>query len=159
MPKIYKRFLLRIMDTKTAIINKLSKFRLVDKYTTFHEAMPHSFSASPFQQQLVSEILNNCAKELIQLFIAAKKLPFKTPLKKVLHIHMELIAHADLDAANKEFAYKLCWYLSEKVSVNLSKQTAKKYWGYWEVVENEVKTVQYRKPRKLSLPGKELKKY
>lgn len=72
---------------------------------------------------------------------------------------MELIAHTDLDAANKEFAYKLCWYLAEKASVNLPKQTAKKYWGYWEVVENEVKTVQYRKPRKIALPGKEVDKY
>lgn len=147
------------METKAAIINKLSKFRLVDKYTTFHEAMPHSFKASPYQHQLVSDILNNCSKELIQLFLSAKKLPLKTPLKKVLHIHMELIAHADLDAANKEFAYKLCWYLAEKVSVNLPKQTAKKYWGYWEVVDNKVKTVQYRNPRKISMPGKEVDKF
>lgn len=137
------------MTAKEDIIEKLTKFRLVDKYATFYEAMPEIRFADSTQRAIVSDILDNCTKELICLFrIAEKKKPRKTDLKKVLQLHMDLIAHSILDEENKEFGYKLCWFLAEKAAVNLPRQTAKKYWGYWQVVNDEVKTVKYRKPRK-----------
>ena len=137
------------MPSKEEIVEKLSKFRQVDKYTAFHEALPEVRYATAAQRHTVTDLLNNCAKELVWLFQSAKKMPRKTDMKKVLQIHMNLVAHSALDEENKEFAYKLCWFLAEKVEVNLPKQTAKKYWGYWQIVDNEVKTVKYRKPRKM----------
>lgn len=131
---------------KEEIIRKLTKFRQVDKYQSFHEVMPHRFLASSEQRSLVTEILDNCAKELVYLYRTAKKNPTKLNLKKVIQLHMNLIAHAALDETNKEFAYKLCWFLAEKVAVNFPKQTAQKYWGYWAVEKDEVKTVKYKKP-------------
>lgn len=134
--------------TKEEIIQKLTKFRLVDKYRSFHEVMPHYFHADASLRTIVTDIIDNCAKELLFLFNVAKKKPTKANLKKVLLLHMNLISHAALDEPNKEFAYKLCWFLAEKVEVSLAKQTAKKYWGYWDIVNEEVQTVKYRKPRK-----------
>ncbi|HTN47709.1 MAG TPA: hypothetical protein VL098_15275 [Flavipsychrobacter sp.] len=136
------------MATKEEIVQKLTKFRLVDKYHAFHEVMPHAFHADAGQRSVTTEILDNCAKELVFLFNTAKKKPAKALIKKVLQLHMELIAHSVLDEANKEFAYRLCWFLAEKAETSLSKQTAKKYWGYWQVVNDEVQVIKYRKPRK-----------
>ncbi len=136
------------LTTRKEIIEKLTKFRMVDKYAAFYEALPDVRFAHASQRAIVSDLLNNCAKELIYLFTTAKKKPRKTDLKNVLKCHMDLISHAALDEVNKEFAYKLCWFLAEKAEVNLPKQTAAKYWGYWQVVNDEVKIVKYRKPRK-----------
>ena len=135
-------------DTKEEIKQKLSKFRLVDKYQSFHEILPEVRYADSQQKATVAEVLDNCAKELLVLWNLAKKRPTKATMKKVLQIHMNLISHAALDELNKEFAYRLCWFLAEKVDVNLPKQTAAKYWGYWKIVDDEVKTVKYKKPKK-----------
>lgn len=137
------------MAAKEEIIEKLVKFRLVDKYSAFGEAMPEIRFAAIAEKILVSDILNNCTKELIHLFrTAEKKKPRKTDLKKVLKLHMDILSHAAIDDENREFGYMLCWFLAEKAEVNLPKQTAQKYWGYWQIVNDEVKTVKYRKPRK-----------
>jgi len=135
-------------DTKQEVIDKLTKFRLVDKYQSFHEVMPYSFHADEAQRNTVTEVLDNCAKELLFLFKQAKKKPTKVNLKKVLQQHLTIISHLAVNESNKEFAYKLVWFLSEKVAVQLNKQSAKKYWGYWQVSDGEVQTVQYKKPRK-----------
>lgn len=136
------------MATKEEIIEKLTKFRMVDKYAAFCEVLLEVRFSHVEERVIVSEILNSCTKELICLFNAAKKKPRKTDLKKILKLHMDLISHAAVDEENKEFAYKLCWFLAEKTEVNLPKQTAAKHWGYWQIVNDEVKTVKYRKPRK-----------
>lgn len=147
MPKQKESIYFVKMTSKEAIIEKLTKFRLVDKYLAFHEIMPGTFHADKQQQLIVSDILDNCAKELIYLYKEAKKNPLKSHLKKVIFLHMELITHSLLDTANKEFAFRLCWFLAEKTATHLPKQTAKKYWGYWQVENNEVRTVAYRKPQ------------
>ena len=130
-------------------MDKLEKFRMIDKYASFYEILPEVRFSDRAQKTVLTAILNSCCKEMIVLFKTAKKMPTKAALKKVLLQSMSEISHAqELDSLNKEFGYRLGWFLAEKAEVNLPKQSAKKYWGYWQIENNEVRAVSYRKPRK-----------
>ncbi len=103
--------------------------------------------ADYFHKKIVTEILNDCAKELILLFNIPKK-PAKTAIKKILQQCMNDLFRAQIDDENREFAYQLGWFLAEKTGVELPKRTEKKVWGYWQISDDEVKIVKARKTRK-----------
>lgn len=54
---------------------------------------------------------------------------------------MNEIYTARVNAENKDFGYHLCWFLAEKVGLDLWKHSTTKIWGYWDIVNKEVKTV------------------
>jgi hypothetical protein len=126
------------------ILNILYKFRLVDKFQSFHEILPSVQFSTEEQKNFVSEILNSCCIELESLCRAVKP-PSKVILKKTLVACMDELSIAPIDTDNREFGYQLGWYLADKVNVNLKKGTEKKVWGYWHIDGNEVKPPQ--KPR------------
>jgi hypothetical protein len=122
----------------SSILHKLDKFKSVDKYEAFNEILPTVVYSSPFDKEVVSEILNNCCSLLIAEFEISSR-PSKPMLKKMLICCMDELTVAPIDAENREFGYQLGWYLAEKVNVDLQKGTERKVWGYWRVEEEEVK--------------------
>jgi len=119
--------------TKDAIIEKLEKFKFADKFATFYRIRPNVLLAEDDQQDAVSVILDDCCRELIKLYRAAKKKPTKTSLKKVCMQCMNTLYKATVREENKDFAYELCWYVCEIVGVDFKKMTSSKKWGYKKV--------------------------
>ncbi len=125
-------------------LEKLRAFKLADKYETFHKAMPGIILATDNQKEIITQILDNCCAELIRLFLPTKK-PLKTTLKQVIATYMDEISRSAADNANKDFAYELCWYLSDIAGLKMKLSSERKTWGYWKVADNEVKIFNKKK--------------
>ncbi len=118
--------------TKAAIIEKLEKFKFADKFATFYRIQPTVLLAADDQQDIISGILDDCCKELIKLYRAAKKNPTKLSMRKEIVKCMNTIYKAAVRQENKDFAYELCWYIAEIAGVNIKKIASNKKWGYKE---------------------------
>ena len=116
--------------TGEQITEKLGKFKFSDKFVTFYRIQPTVLLSADDQQDLVSEILNNCCRELIKLYNGAKKLPTKASLKKECIKCMNELYKADITEENRDFAYELCWYLCEIIGIDFKKISASKKLGY-----------------------------
>jgi hypothetical protein len=129
------------------ILAKLYRFVEVDKYISFSEALP-GIDTTPYDiQDIIVEILDNCAKELIKAYRSHKR-PTQVILKEIITRYMNEIATADVNPENKDFGYELCWFLSEKAGVNFKKSSEQRLWGFWKVEANQVKLVSGVRKRK-----------
>lgn len=133
--------------TNSEILDKLYKFRSVDKYDTFKKAHPSLAGTPPDQQKIIETILDNCCTELIKLFRTDKR-PTKTAIKSVIIAYMNEITHAHVNAENRDFGYELCWFLSEKTGSDFKFISHSKAWGFWNIEANEVKTIEMRSKSK-----------
>lgn len=128
------------------ILEKLYAFKRVDIYDAFHKAQPGIYQSHEDQKTTISEILDNCCRELIRLFETEKK-PTKVILRQVIANYMDQITHAPVNTESKDFGYELCWFLAEKVGID-KRSSDTKVWGYWRVEAEEVKAVtRIRKPK------------
>lgn len=125
---------------KKEILKKLYTFRSVDKYETFGDAQPHIIYAADDQKNIISDILDHCCKTLI-IEVESAKRPTKAALKDIIIRHMTNISTAPVNTANRDFGYHLCWFLAEKAGLDLWKNSTTKIWGYWDIVDTNVKTV------------------
>lgn len=125
------------MKTATEI---LEKFERVDKYRTFYKMMPEVMGATDDHQDIISNILNQCSRALLALYKDHKK-PTIVQKRALLVACMDAITLSPARTEHKEFGYQLCWYLAEKVQVDLRKASDTKVWGYWKVENQAVKTV------------------
>lgn len=121
-------------------IATLTKLRLVDKYIGFYEIMPEVLHSDKQQKELVTALLDECCRRLVQLFTTVAK-PRKPAIKKPIFHCMDELTLAPLDAVNREFAYQLGWFIADKAGVDLRKGSMRKAWGYWAVQAGEVKVV------------------
>ena len=119
------------------ILNKLYAFKTVDKYEAFQKLQPGVVNASALYKETINILLDVCCRDLIALFELAKK-PTKLILKQTITRCMNKISKADLDAENRDFGYELCWFLAEKVGLELKRTSENRVWGYWKVNDNEV---------------------
>lgn len=125
---------------KKDVLEKLYSFRGMDKYATFGKAQPGIIHSPDDQQDIISNILDTCCKELIIEFDGVKRIS-KTTLKAIIIKHMDMITQATVNNENKDFGYHLCFFLAEKVSVDIWRHSDTKIWGYWKVEDNKLKTV------------------
>ncbi len=132
-------------------IEKLWAFKQADKYVVFREVMEEISFTPDDQKKAITEILDNCCNELIRLLEAEKKV-LKTTLKKVIISHMDIISSSRVDNANKDFAYELCWYLSEIVGLQFKTSSESRTWGFWKITDEGVKTVNKKKLKKNNKP-------
>ena len=132
--------MIRCVLNKKEALQKLYTFRGADKYATFGDAQPGISNTPDDQKEIIANILDTCCKELAIEIESAKK-PTKTALKEIIIHHMNEIYTARVNAENKDFGYHLCWFLAEKVGLDLWKHSTTKIWGYWDIVNKEVKIV------------------
>jgi hypothetical protein len=134
---------------KEQTILKLERFREIDKYRSFYKILPAVVNTLEHERELVTAILETSCKELIILFKAEKK-AHKASIKKVINDCMKMIAAAQVSNTNKDFAYEMCWYLSDIAGLDMRRASATSSWGYWDIILNEVKVVQQKAipPRK-----------
>lgn len=92
------------------------------------------------QQDVISNILDTCCKELI-IEIESAKRATKIRLKSIIIMHMDMIMAANVNTENKDFGYHLCYFLAEKTGIDLWRYSDTKVWGYWKVEGNKLKTV------------------
>ena len=137
--------------TNSDILDKLYKFRSVDKYDTFKKAQPSVINTPADQKELIEKLLDECCTELIKLFRTDKR-PTKTAIKSVITHYMNEIAHSGVNAENRDFGYELCWFLSEKTGSDFKFISHSKAWGFWKVESNEVKTIEMKARRKKKKP-------
>lgn len=133
---------------KENIIEQLRKFRWVDKYHNFKNLLPTIEHTSDDDREIISNIVEDCCTELIRIYNTSKRKPTKALLSKTILGYMDDISYTSVDELNKDFGYELCWYIAEKVDVDLRKQTTTKVYGYWTIVEDSLKTVTKRGKRK-----------
>lgn len=112
----------------------------MDKYATFGKAQPGIIHSPDDQQEIISNILDACCKELA-VEIESSKRPTKTALKSIIIAHMDLIMAAKVNTENKDFGYHLCYFLAEKAGVDIWRYSDTKIWGYWKLEGNKLKTV------------------
>ncbi len=120
-------------------IQILSKFRYVDKYKTFRDALPEVMHEPQEQRAVVTDIVNECCAALLLEFQGSSR-PAKPVLRRLLIECMDGLSIAGINAVHREFGYLLGWYLADKAGVNLKKGTEKKIWGYWQIEGNRVYT-------------------
>lgn len=126
------------------VIETLRKFRWVDKYHTFHKIVPGVDHSTEHQKKVITDIVEECCTELIRIYSNKRKRVLKAAVRSVILSHMDEISYSDANTENKDFGYELCWYISEKVEVDLRKYTDTKVYGYWKVVDNKLKEVSRR---------------
>jgi len=132
---------------KKQTLEKLYAFRGMDKYATFGKAQTGIIHSPDDQQDVISNILDECCKHLA-IEIESTTRPAKSSLKEIIITHMDKIMHAPVNTENKDFGYHLCWFLAEKAGVDLWRNSDTKVWGYWSVNDNMVKTVTRVRKRK-----------
>ncbi len=125
---------------KKDILSKLYSFRGLDKYATFGKAQPGIIHSPDDQQDIISNILDTCCKELI-IEIESVKRPTKTALKSIIIKHMDMIMNANVNTENKDFGYHLSYFLADKAGVDIWRYSDTKIWGYWKLEGNKLKTV------------------
>lgn len=131
------------------IITILTNFRWTDKYATFYKIIPSVTETGENEREIITELVNNCASELISIFEKDNK-PTKAELKDTFTKYMDRIALAKVTPDNRDFGIELCWYLSEKVGLNFKSSSENRLWGFWKVEAGNVKTVsgiRRKKPR------------
>ncbi|MEZ5015784.1 MAG: hypothetical protein R2800_01925 [Flavipsychrobacter sp.] len=133
---------------KEEIIEQLRKFRWIDKYHNFRDLLPTIEQSSDDDKDIINNIVEDCCTELIRIYNTSKRKPTKALLGKTILQYMDDISYTKVDELNKDFGYELCWYIAEKVGVDLRKQSTTKVYGYWSIVENNLKTVTKRGKRK-----------
>lgn len=131
---------------RDATIAKLVRFEEIDKYRSFYKILPAVVQTTEDERATVTGILNSSTKELIALLNENEK-PHKASLKKIINDCMKRISLAEVSNINKDFAYELCWYLSDIAGLDMRKNSHTASWGYWDVVLNEVKVIEYKKPK------------
>jgi hypothetical protein len=127
-------------------LDKLQAFKQADKYKVFGEVQDGISFTAEDQQKIINQILDNCCNELTGLLRTERK-PLKTTLKKIVSAYMDVISLCRADEANKDFAYELCFYLSEIAGLQLKLLSEGKAWGYWKVAADEVKIVKKKKSK------------
>ncbi|MBN9482532.1 MAG: hypothetical protein BGO70_18300 [Bacteroidetes bacterium 43-93] len=132
---------------KKQTLEKLYAFRGMDKYATFGKAQTGIIHSPDDQQDVISNILDECCKHLA-IEIESTTRPVKSSLKEIIVTHMDKIMQAPVNTENKDFGYHLCWFLAEKAGVDLWRNSNTKVWGYWSVDDNKVKTVTRVRKRK-----------
>ncbi|HMK02702.1 MAG TPA: hypothetical protein VK489_00865 [Ferruginibacter sp.] len=130
------------LDTAQTIA-KLVRFEEVDKYRSFFKILPAVVQTTEAERDIVTKLLNKSSKDLIRLFKGEKK-PHRSSVKKVINDCMKAIAAAEVNTVNKDFAYEMCWYLSDIAGLDMRKTSASNAWGYWDVLLDEVKVIEYR---------------
>ncbi len=133
------------MDKKE-IIEQLRKIRWIDKYHNFKNILPGIENTAEDQKEIIVNIVEDCCTDLIRVYNTQRR-PTKLMIKKVILRYMDDISYAKVDELNRDFGYELCWYISEKVGINLRKSTDTKVYGYWQVVGEELKIVTKRGKR------------
>lgn len=131
---------------KEATIAKLERFEEIDKYRSFYKILPAVVQTTEEERDIVTKILNKSSKELIALLKEEKK-PHKASIKKIINDCMKRIALAEVATVNKDFAYELCWYISDIAGLDMRKSSHTASWGYWDVILDEVKVIEYKKPK------------
>jgi hypothetical protein len=128
---------------KEQTILKLERFKEIDKYRSFYKILPAVAHTLEHERDIVTTILETSCKELIKLFKAEKK-AHKASIKKAINDCMKMIAAAQVSNTNKDFAYEMCWYLSDIAGLDMRRASATNSWGYWDIILNEVKVVQQK---------------
>ena len=134
---------------KEATLAKLVRFEEVDKYRSFYKILPSVIQTTPEERDIITKILNKGAKELISLLKQEKK-AHKATLKKVVNDCMKAVANAKVSTVNKDFAYEMCWYLSDIAGLEMRGMSQSWAWGYWDVILNEVKVIEYKPKKKIN---------
>ncbi|MCB0699087.1 MAG: hypothetical protein H6551_04540 [Chitinophagales bacterium] len=139
----------RRKTAKEEKIEQLRKIRWVDKYHTFHKIVPGVDDSSEEQKDAINTIVEDCCTELIRIYNGKKK-PTKEKIKKTILRYMDMISYADVNTENKDFGYELCWYIGEKVGIDIRKYTKTKVYGYWSIDNGKLKIINRRgkKPEK-----------
>lgn len=132
---------------KEELLLKLYTFHRADKYATFAKAQAGIINTTDEQKEVVSKILNDCCRSLINLYEATTS-PTVLSLKNVIMDCMDALTFADINIENKDFGYELCWFLAEKTGINLKLRSDTKVWGFWRVQQNEVKSISRIRRRK-----------
>lgn len=136
----------RKRPNKEEIIEALRKLRRTDKYHNLHKIIPGVVHTPDEVQDIISNIIDDCCTELVRNYLA-KKRPTVSTVRSIILKYMDLISYADVNTENKDFGYELCWYIAEKTDVSLKKYTSTKVYGYWNVQDNQLKTVTKRGKR------------
>jgi hypothetical protein len=131
---------------KDATIAKLVRFEEIDKYRSFYKILPAVIQTTEHERDIITKILNKSSKELTALLKEEKK-PHKASIKKIINDCMKRIALAEVTTVNKDFAYELCWYISDIAGLDMRKSSHTAAWGYWDVILDEVKVIAYKKPK------------
>jgi hypothetical protein len=121
-------------------LEKLYSFRGMDKYAVFGKAQSGIIHTNEDQQQIINNILDNCCKELV-IEIESVQKPTKSSLKDIITKCMQSIANAEVNTENKDFGYHLCYFLAEKIGLDIWRYSDTKIWGYWKIENGSVKTV------------------
>ena len=141
----YIAFKTQALD-KEATIAKLVRFEEIDKYRSFFKILPDVVQTTEAERDIITKILNKSSKELIALLKQEKK-AHKASVKKIINDCMKQIALAEVNTVNKDFAYELCWYISDIAGLDMRMSSNAFMWGYWDVVLDEVKVIEYKKPK------------
>ena len=129
-------------------LEKLYAFISLDKYATFCKAQSGIIHAHEDQQQIISELLDNCCKDLAIEIESAKK-PTKAILKAIIIKYMDAISSAAVNTENRDFGIHLCYFIAEKAGVDIRKQSETKLWGYWPIENDRIRVVtRIRKSKK-----------
>jgi hypothetical protein len=131
----------------------IEKFRWIDKHEAFQNLMPPVVHTTDEQKDLLNEVLRKCCIDLLAIYRSKKTSVPKMQVRLILSHCMDEIARAKLTTDNKDFGYELCWYLSEKLGIDLKKSSYGKIWGYWKVIDQKVITVQFIRKAKASSSG------
>lgn len=121
-------------------LEKLYAFKSLDKYATFGKAQSGIIHAHEDQQQIISELLDNCCKELA-IEIESVKKPTKTILRSIVIKYMDAISIAKVNTENRDFGIHLCYFLAEKAGIDIRRQSETKIWGYWTIDNNNLRVV------------------
>lgn len=129
------------------IIEQLRKIRWIDKYHNFHKIIPGVDDTPDEVKLLISNLVEDCCTELIRQY-SAKKQPTVATIRSIILKHMDNISYADVNTENKDFGYEMCWYIAEKIGINIRKYTETKVYGYWRVENNMLREVTKRGKKK-----------
>ena len=69
---------------KEQTIAKLYRFREIDKYRTFYKILPAVIHTTKEDRDMITDLLDESCKKLLQLFKADKK-PHRSSLKKAIN--------------------------------------------------------------------------
>ncbi len=134
------------LSEKEKIIEQLRKIRWIDKYHTFHKIVPGVDKAGDEEKEIINNITEDCCTELIRLYNSKRK-PTKEKVKKTILKYMDMISYTDVNTESKDFGYELCWYIGEKIGINMRKYSETKVYGYWTLEDDKLKIVNRRGKR------------
>lgn len=124
-------------------ISALRKIRWVDKYHTFHKIIPGVDCSADDEKDIIVNLLEDCCTALIKLYNAKKK-PTIAALRRTIMDFMDEISYTEVSQDNKDFGYEICWYIAEKIDVEVRKYSDSKIYGYWKVQGEKLKIVSRR---------------